>query len=102
MRLSMPILADWLKDYHPETRVRDGNRILRNARLYTANMRTDRSTVYVGYARDFIDGADNRIICVSEQDMLLLDSADISQVHNHILDAFEYYNSWSDSLAGQG
>ena len=98
MRLSMPMLADWLKDFHPEARLQDGKRILRNARFYTPNMRMDRSTVYVGYAGDFIGGADKRIVCANEQDMLLLDSGDIGQIHNQILDAFEYYNSWSDSL----
>jgi hypothetical protein len=58
----------------------------------------DRSTVYVGYTRDFIDGVHERIICASGHDMLFLDADDVNQVHNRILDGFEHYNNWSDML----
>ena len=35
MRLSMWILADWLKEYTPEAHVTQGGRTLRNARIFS-------------------------------------------------------------------
>ena len=33
MKLSMWILADWLKTYNPQINIKDGRRTLRNVRL---------------------------------------------------------------------
>ena len=35
MRISMWMLADWLQRYAPVTRIEQGQRVLRNARLYS-------------------------------------------------------------------
>lgn len=98
MRLSMWILADWLKDYNPQLKIQEGRRTLRNVRLYSENQRLESSTVYLGIARDFIDEMHNKIICVHQHDMIILDAEDINEILNNVLNAFEYYNNWSDSL----
>ena len=61
MRLSMWVLADWLKCYNPQIKIQDGRRTLRNVRLYSENQRMDASTVYLGAASDFIDGMPDQI-----------------------------------------
>lgn len=98
MRLSMWILADWLKDYKPQLKIQEGKRTLRNVRLYAEEQRMESSSVYVGKAQDFIDVKHDQIICAHQHDMLILDAEDINQVLNEILDAFEYYNNWSDTI----
>ena len=98
MRLSMWVLADWLKCYNPQIKIQDGRRTLRNVRLYSENQRMDASTVYLGAASDFIDGMSNQIICAQQHDLLILDAEDINEILNEILNAFDFYNAWSDTL----
>ncbi len=98
MRLSMWILADWLEVYHPTCNIQEGKRTLRNARLYSEGLQMERSTVYVGSADGFIDGVRDKVLCANEHDLMLLDSSDVNEILNKILDAFDYYNSWSDQL----
>ena len=98
MRLSMWILADWLAEYTPQLRIQEGNRTLRNARLYSEGLKMERSTVYIGHAKDFISSARHQVICANGHDMMLLDTDDLDEVLNRVFDAFDYYNSWSDML----
>lgn len=98
LRLSMWILADWLADLNPVVKIQDGKRTLRNARLYANGLHMERSTVYIGNAGDFFDNAQVKIICANEHDLMFVDADDIDDVLNRILDAFDYYNSWSDHI----
>lgn len=98
MKLSMWILADWLKKYQPETRIREGRRTLRNVRLFSDNIRMENMDVYMGPMKDFVDGDSNQVILVHGHDMILLKTEDINEVFNEILDAFDYYNAWSDRI----
>ena len=45
-----------------------------------------------------MDGNSAQVICVQGHDMILLDTEDTDQIFNEILDAFDYYNGWSDRL----
>jgi len=94
----MWILADWLREYRPRLEIKEGSRTLRNARLYAEGLQMERSTVYVGKAEDFIDGISGRVICANAHDIMLLETGDIDEVLNRILDAFDYYNSWADRI----
>lgn len=98
MHLSMWILADWLEDYHPRLSIQDGKRTLRTVRLYAGGLQMEHSVVYIGYAADFIDGAQGNIICMNDHDSMLLEANDLNTVLNRALDAFDYYNNWSNLL----
>ena len=88
MRLSMWILADWLKKYEPEIKIEDGRCTLRNVRLLTPDNRTSRTAVYLEKINS------QKIMCFNGHDILILHSDDIHEVFNQILDAFDYYNEW--------
>ena len=92
MQLSMWILADWLKEYHPETKIENGNRILRNVRLYADGLKLSRSTVYLNQ----IDP--HKAMCSNGRDIIILQADDLNEVFNRILDAFEYYNEWQENM----
>ena len=98
MKLSMWILLDYLREFSPIAYIRDGRRVLSNARILSEASFNTTSNVYLDRAADYIDGArDDRVICVHGQDMIILETADINAVFNRILDCFDYYNVWEDT-----
>lgn len=96
MKLSMWILKDYLKEFHPVAHIQSGARVLRNVRLFSDAELTVNTNVYLGRADEFIDGEEKKVICVHGQDMLLLATEDINEVFNRILDCFDFYNLWYD------
>ena len=89
MRLSMWMLVDWLKDYEPTVQIESGKRTLRNARLYSENLRNSRSTVYVSQPQP------EHVLCSNGNDCLILRADDVNEIFNAVLDAFEFYNDLS-------
>ena len=98
MKLSMWILADCLEKYHPIINIKNGNQILQSARILSSDTCIEPQNVYLAHAKEFISNQGDKIICVHEHDLLLLDTTDIDRALNDILDAFDYYNNWSDEL----
>lgn len=92
MKLSMWMLADWLKKYEPTVSINEGKRILQNVRLFSEDRALSRTTVYL------TETEQKRVICLSGHDMFVLNCYDIDQILNEILDAFEYYNDWAGKL----
>ena len=89
MRISMWMLADWLKSYAPVARIEQGSRVLRNARLYSEELKISRSSVYLHQVED------SRVLCTNGHDVLELRSQDVNAVLGDTMDAFEYYNDWA-------
>lgn len=94
MRLSLFILADWLQKYHPVCSISEGARTIRNVRMFSDWHRFTDSNVYISRSGGDAGG----VICMHKNDYLLLDTDDENQVMNDIMDAFDFYNDWSDSL----
>lgn len=90
MHLSMWILADWLGDYHPGVYIQRGKRVLRSARLFSGEAIASDSCVYLDHLQDDL------IVCFSGNDMLVVRAEDITTVFNRVLDAFDFYNDWSE------
>ena len=65
MKLSMWILADWLKKYNPQINIKDGRRTLRNVRLLSENVKMESMDVYMGAMKNFVDGNSAQVICVA-------------------------------------
>ncbi|KNZ43574.1 PucR family transcriptional regulator [Acetobacterium bakii] len=101
MKLSMWILTDWLKDYNPLPKIRNGKPILKNARLYTSDKGSKNSHVYIGSAKELMNSEENKVVCIHEQDTILLESENTEQIFNDILNAFDYYNDWFETLHEQ-
>lgn len=98
MKLSMWMLADWLKKYSPVVKIEEGAQVLRSARILSSDMRIEPQNVYLAPAGEFISGEKDRVLCVQGHDMLLLDTTDMDSVLNDIFDAFDHYNRWADGL----
>lgn len=90
MRISMWILAAWLSNYEPVVQIRQGERVLQNARLFSDDLQLSRSTVYLEQTQS------DRVLCSNGHDYLILRAEDLNEVFNDILDAFDYYNEWAD------
>ncbi len=93
MKLSMWILADWLRKYEPEADIKTDNRNLQNVRLFSEDLTFSSSTVYL------MPMEYNRVVCSNGNNILTLHSDDINSVLNDILDAFEYYNAFEDTVS---
>ena len=78
MRLSMWMLADWLKRFHPVVQIEKGERCLRNVRLYSDDLIFSKSTVYLNPIND------QEIMCSNRHDILILHSDDINEVFNAV------------------
>lgn len=95
MKLSMWIFADWLKEYEPETHIREGNLEIETVRLFSAEMPTEDNTLYIGRIRDLFIHGNNNIICTHKNDILILSTNDLDEVMNQVLNAFEFFQSWN-------
>lgn len=98
MKLSMWILADWLKKYQPIIKIEKGEPILRSARILSGDISIEKQNVYLAPAKDFITDEKDKVICVNGHDIILVNTTDMDLVLNDIFDAFDFYNSWSDGL----
>lgn len=97
MKLSMWIIRDFLKTYHPRAFIKSGNMELRGVRILADVPMQTENNLYLARAEDFIESEKNKVICVHRQDMLVLDTDDIGEVFNSILDCFDVYNMWDDT-----
>ena len=95
MKLSMWIFAEWLKDFSPELHIRDGGLHIETVRLFSSGSASDDSCLYLGRMRDlFIQGNEN-VICSNRNDILILQTSELDEVMNQILNAIEYYQRWN-------
>lgn len=98
MKLTMWIFADWLKKYHPKMTIQDNPFAIEAVRLFSANMEWDRNTLYIGRLCDFFHQGNGNVLCTHSNDMLLLETDDLEEVLNEVLNAFEYYNAWNNRM----
>ena len=89
MRISMWILAERLKKYDRTVQIGEGKRVLRNARIFSDELRLSRSTVYVSQPQS------GRVLCSNGTDCIVLRADDVNEVFNDILDVFETCNDLS-------
>ncbi|MGN0268193.1 MAG: helix-turn-helix domain-containing protein [Lachnospiraceae bacterium] len=94
MRLSMWIIKDFLKQYAPESYIQSGKMELRSVRILSETQVHVHDNLYLGYVQDYIDNEQGKVICVHKKDMLILQTTDIHEVFNCILDCFDFYNMW--------
>lgn len=94
MRLSLHIIADWLDHYHPRRHIIQGERTIRNVRIFSDTLDFTPNNVYVG--RTGLNSGN--VICIHQNDYIFLDTENEAQVANEIMDAFDFYNEWSDGL----
>jgi len=98
MKLSMRIIAEWLKDYSPEASIQDGGLDIETIRLLSPGFSSESNCLYIGRTRDLFTEGKSRVICTHKNDILLLKTDDIDEIVNQILNAFEHYSSWNTRI----
>ena len=92
VKLSLWIIREHLLQYHPRTSIQSGRMELTGVRILADTPVRTASNLYLARAQEFIDGETNRVICVHKQDWILLETEDMDQVFNEIMDCFDFYN----------
>ena len=99
MDISMYILADHLREYHPIVRIHEGGMTLSRCRILTDQQeKREQSTVYICASGEYIPTLDPGIICSNGRDYIYLPSTDVQHIFNRILDIFEQYNALAEQL----
>ena len=98
MKLSMWMFADWLADFHPKPDIKLNQFEIEAVRLFTSDLNLDTHTMYVGRLRDLFKKGSDNIICVHNNDMILLDTAELEEVLNCVLNALAFYTGWDNTM----
>ena len=100
MKLSMYILENWLSKYDIISNITNGDMIIEGARLFSIEnqMSYFPTQIYVGDASGFIGSMENQVICVCGPDWLRIKHVDKELIFNDILQAFDFYNSWENTI----
>lgn len=97
MKLSMQIFADWLKNYQPKADITSNQFEIEAVRLFSPDVRLNENTLYIGRLRDLFKNGNDRVICTHRNDILLLNTTDLEEILNCVLDALTFYTHW-DSI----
>lgn len=101
MKISMQLLERYLKDYRPDSDIRDDRLAIRGVRFLSDTRLTLSSEyVYLGDAAGYFSDAKyaDALLIASGQSHLLCRNCDREALLNDILGAFEYYNTWEQKL----
>ncbi|MCI8282684.1 MAG: hypothetical protein HFI76_13605 [Lachnospiraceae bacterium] len=95
MKISMWMLADCLKEYHPVATITENSFAIESARLFSSELPSNNHTVYIGRLCDLFHTSSGQVICTHKNDMLLLQTTDLEEILNCVLNALEFYSAWS-------
>ena len=95
MTLSLWILSDWLKDLVLDIQCRKKDPDITEIRLKEPPEYPDASHLYISR-----DETGRYVICQNEADWLLLNTDQVEEAANRILEAFCFYAKWNEECAG--
>ncbi len=98
MKFGMWIVNDWLEDYHPTARIRNGETVIKGVRYFAEDMELAEDLLYIGNTSDFIPTKEGGVICANGEDLILLDQGDVYTVFNAIQQMMEFYNEWEMNI----
>lgn len=98
MKLTMWIFTDWLKKFHPKPDIRHNQFEIEAVRLFSPELTMEKNTMYIGRLCDLFTSKNRRVICVHNNDLLLLETQELEEVLNCVLDALAFYTSWDNSM----
>lgn len=99
MRLSMPMVVQWLKAYDPVASVLSPKATIAGIRHLNNDRDPEPDYIYVGKIRDLFPGSTSReVVLVHRQDVVSLKTAALEEVFDCLSDALVYYQNWEDSL----
>lgn len=101
MKLSMWMIAEWLKDYQPRLNIQEGIATISGVRFAEEGLKEyPRSYVYLIPASksERSPGALNTIMVVHGEDYLFVNDTPAEVLINEMLTALDFYNNWEASL----
>jgi len=98
MKFSMWIVNDWLSQFEPEPRIRNGEMVIKGVRYFAENLELQEDLLYVGHTSDFIPTRKRGVICANGEDMILLNLDDVYTAFNAIQEMLEFYNEWEMNI----
>lgn len=97
MKLSMWIISDYLRKYHPKEMIKNGRMDIRNVRISSKKNNISPATLQLSREDNDSGHSKGSIICSHNNDILQLESTDTDEVLNEVMDCFDYYNAWEDA-----
>ena len=99
MRLSMPMVVQWLKAYNPVATIRSPQATIMGIRHLNNDRDPEPDYIYVGKISDLFRGsASSEVVLVHRQDVVSLKTAALEEVFDCLSDALVYYQNWEDAL----
>ncbi len=98
MKLTMWMFADWLRDFHPKPQIKENLFQIEAVRLFASDLSLDTHTMYIGRLKDLFTNGNDKIICVHNNDLLFLDTTQLEEVLNCVLNALAFYTSWDNTM----
>ena len=92
MKLSMYILADCLKEFHPKLQIQEGKQNIQNVRILSDTSKMSRYSAYLSQLDE------KHIVLINAHDVIVLEHEDIHQLLDILLDIFEKYNEWANGI----
>ena len=99
MRLSMPMVVQWLKAYNPVATIRSSMATIMGVRHLNNDRDPEPDYIYVGKISDLFPGSvSSEVVLVHRQDVVSLKTAALEEVFDCVSDALVYYQNWEDAL----
>lgn len=98
MKLNMSVFYDWLEEFHPKAEIQSNAIEIDTVRLLSNNITPKSNCIYIGKMSDLFKNGDEKVICTHNNDILILNTDDENEVLNSILNAFEFYSKWENTL----
>lgn len=101
MRLSMPMVVQWLKAYKPVATIRSSQATIVGIRHLNNDRDPEPDYIYVGKICDLFPGSiSSEVVLVHRQDVVSLKTAALEEVYDCLSDALVFYQNWEDELMG--
>lgn len=99
MRLSMPMVVQWLKAYNPVATIRSPMATIAGIRHLNNDRDPEPDYIYVGKISDLFPATvSSEVVLVHRQDVVSLKTAALEEVFDCLSDALVYYQNWEDEL----
>lgn len=99
MKLSMDIIAHWIRQYEPVATIVSNELTIAGIRLFSYDKTPDRDYLYIGRTSDFVERAQvQEILLVHRKDVISLKTQELEDVFDTVMDAFVFYQKWEQDM----
>lgn len=99
MRLNMPMVVQWLKNYKPVAMIHSSEATIVGIRHLINDRDPEPDYIYVGKNSDIFPGnMSSEVVLVHRQDVVSLNTAAMEEVFDCLSDALVFYQNWEDKM----